>query len=54
MQGGNLENIKPDCGVFFMIKGQWSNIKTQADTQVQLLIQSLKINISSTKTESDW
>jgi hypothetical protein len=54
MEGGNLENIKPDCGGLSMTKGQWNDIKTQADKQVQILIQSLKTKISTNKTESDW
>lgn len=54
MEGGSLENVKPDCSGISMTKGQWNDIKTQADNQVKLLIQSLKTKISTNNTESDW
>jgi len=40
--GGHLENDKPACGNFFMLKKGWTQVKEITDTDVKSMIISIK------------
>jgi hypothetical protein len=49
--GGNLENEKPDCGNFNMVKKGWLQVKEITQTKVNDIITDLKNSMN--KTDSD-
>jgi hypothetical protein len=53
MSGGNLENEKPACGGFNMIRSQWAKIKNRFHDDASTLITAMKTSLQSTKT-SEW
>lgn len=53
--GGALENERPDCGTFNMMKKGWNQVKEQTDENIKLLIESLKKEMSlKTSSNNNW
>lgn len=51
--GGNLLNEKPDCGTFNMPKSYWNDIKSNANTEFLMFIESFKKKMVI-RTDNDW
>jgi len=51
--GGAIENEKPACGTFFMLKRHWRNIKKQAHEGISVMYQDLVQYMSETNSEED-
>jgi len=51
--GGNLLNEKPDCGTFNMPKSYWNEIKSNANAEFLMFIESFKKKML-TSTDNDW
>lgn len=51
--GGSLLNEKPDCGTFNMPKSYWNDIKSNANAEFLLFIESFKKKMVI-RTDNDW
>jgi len=51
--GGGIENEKPACGTFLMLKGQWRKLKKQAHDGITEMHQDLVLYMSETNSEED-
>ena len=52
--GGSLEDDKPDCGTFNMMKKGWEQVKEQTDAKIKLLIVDLKREMTQKTNNNNW
>lgn len=50
--GGYLSNEKPACGTFFMPRKMWANIKMEANTDVNQLIDNLEKQMKNNSSDN--
>jgi hypothetical protein len=51
--GGDIKNEKPECGKWYLTKGQWNKIKARASTQFQDIAKDLEQSMTVTLNEDD-
>ena len=52
-KGGDIKNEKPECGKWYLTKGQWNKIKARASTQFQDIAKDLEQSMTVTLNEDD-
>ena len=52
--GGNIENLKPDCGNMHLTKKSWLELKMSAKTSIEKYLKDIKMYISQKKNNDKW